>query len=66
MLILDDVFAELDADRRARLAHLAAGYEQVVVTAAVEGDVPENLRARMVRVEAGRIIGRVDEERADA
>lgn len=66
VLILDDVFAELDADRRARLAHLAAGYEQVVVTAAVEGDVPENLRARMVRVEAGRIIGRVDEERADA
>ena len=66
VLILDDVFAELDADRRARLAHLAAGYEQVVVTAAVEGDVPENLRARMVRVEGGRIIGRVDEERADA
>lgn len=66
VLILDDVFAELDADRRTRLAHLAAGYEQVVVTAAVEGDVPENLRARMVRVEAGRIIGRVDEERADA
>jgi DNA replication and repair protein RecF len=66
VLILDDVFAELDADRRARLAHLAAGYEQVVVTAAVEGDVPENLRARMVRVEAGRIVGRVDEERADA
>lgn len=66
VLILDDVFAELDADRRTRLAHLAAGYEQVVVTAAVEGDVPENLRARMVRVEAGRIIGGVDEERADA
>lgn len=66
VLILDDVFAELDADRRARLAGLAAGYEQVVVTAAVEGDVPENLRARMVRVDAGRIVGRVDEEEADA
>jgi DNA replication and repair protein RecF len=56
VLILDDVFAELDTDRRSRLAHLAADYEQVVVTAAVEGDVPEALRARMVRVEAGRIL----------
>lgn len=60
VLILDDVFAELDTDRRARLAHLAADYEQVVVTAAVEGDVPEGLRARMVRVEAGRILEYVD------
>ena len=59
VLILDDVFAELDTDRRSRLARLAAGYEQVVVTAAVEGDVPETLRARMVRVDAGRIL--VDE-----
>ncbi|GAA5200816.1 DNA replication/repair protein RecF [Microbacterium jejuense] len=56
VLILDDVFAELDADRRARLAQLAGDYEQVVVTAAVEGDVPDALRARMVRVEAGRIL----------
>lgn len=60
VLILDDVFAELDADRRARLALLAADYEQVVVTAAVEGDVPEGLRARMVRVEAGRIMEGTD------
>lgn len=60
VLILDDVFAELDADRRSRLAHLAADYEQVVVTAAVEGDVPDHLRARMVRVEAGQILGATD------
>ncbi|WP_109208727.1 MULTISPECIES: DNA replication/repair protein RecF [Microbacterium] len=60
VLILDDVFAELDADRRARLAGLAGGYEQVVVTAAVEGDVPEALRARMVRVEAGTIVEPAD------
>jgi DNA replication and repair protein RecF len=66
VLILDDVFAELDTDRRSRLAHLAADYEQVVVTAAVEGDVPEGLRARMVRVEAGRILGPVDAEATDA
>jgi len=56
VLILDDVFAELDADRRARLAALAADYEQVVVTAAVEEDVPRALAARVVRVEAGRIV----------
>ncbi|WP_349425716.1 DNA replication/repair protein RecF [Microbacterium sp. LWS13-1.2] len=66
VLILDDVFAELDTDRRSRLAQLAAGYEQVVVTAAVEGDVPEGLRARMVRVEAGRILDPADAEAADA
>ncbi|MBN9169052.1 MAG: DNA replication/repair protein RecF, partial [Microbacterium sp.] len=55
-LILDDVFAELDADRRERLAGIAAGYEQVIVTAAVEADVPRALRARSVRVEAGTIV----------
>ena len=60
VLILDDVFAELDADRRARLAMLAGGYEQVVVTAAVEEDVPSALRARIVRVEAGTILGATD------
>lgn len=60
VLILDDVFAELDSDRRARLAELAGGYEQVVVTAAVEGDVPDGLRARTVRVEAGRILEATD------
>jgi len=65
VLILDDVFAELDADRRARLAQLAGGYEQVVVTAAVEGDVPEALRVRMVRVEAGQILENIDEARDD-
>lgn len=56
ILILDDVFAELDADRRARLALLVEGYEQVVVTAAVEEDVPTALRARTVRVVAGTIV----------
>lgn len=60
VLILDDVFAELDTDRRARLAQLAGGYEQVVVTAAVEEDVPTSLRARIVRVEAGTIVEEAD------
>lgn len=61
VLILDDVFAELDADRRARLAGVVAGYEQVVVTAAVAGDVPEALRANAVRIEAGRVLGLLSE-----
>lgn len=43
ILILDDVFAELDSDRRSRLAARVATAEQVLVTAAVEGDVPPEL-----------------------
>ncbi|MGD9991571.1 DNA replication/repair protein RecF, partial [Pseudonocardia sp.] len=43
VLILDDVFAELDARRRRALAAVAARAEQVVVTAAVAEDVPEEL-----------------------
>ncbi len=46
ILILDDVFAELDTDRRDRLAELVAGAEQVLVTAAVEADVPAGARRR--------------------
>ena len=61
VLILDDVFAELDAGRRARLAELVGGYEQVIVTSAVEEDVPDALRAHVVRVEAGEIVT-VDDE----
>ena len=55
IVILDDVFAELDADRRSRLADLVAGFEQVIVTAAVEADVPAGLQGRTVRVDAGTI-----------
>ncbi|MCJ1708456.1 DNA replication/repair protein RecF [Microbacterium sp. VKM Ac-2923] len=61
VLILDDVFAELDAGRRTRLAELAGGYEQVIVTSAVEEDVPDALRAHVVRVDAGRIVEPGDE-----
>lgn len=55
VLVLDDVFAELDADRRVRLAEVAASFEQTIVTAAVEEDVPAALRARTIRIEAGTI-----------
>ncbi len=43
ILVLDDVFAELDAERRHQLADLVSGAEQVLVTAAVADDVPEAL-----------------------
>jgi DNA replication and repair protein RecF len=43
VLMLDDVFAELDTGRRDRLAELAAGAEQVLVTGAVAADVPSRL-----------------------
>lgn len=44
ILVLDDVFAELDSERRAQLAELVAGAEQVLVTAAVAADVPLSLQ----------------------
>jgi DNA replication and repair protein RecF len=55
ILILDDVFAELDSDRRAKLAELVQGNEQVIITAAVVEDVPETLRAKRFSVVAGEI-----------
>ena len=55
ILILDDVFAELDADRRVKLAELVLGNEQVIITAAVIEDVPEALSAKRFSVVAGEI-----------
>jgi len=51
ILILDDVFATLDAERRAALAAVARSAEQTLITAAVVDDVPVELRG--VRVEVG-------------
>jgi DNA replication and repair protein RecF len=53
VLILDDVFAELDAGRRERLAAMAQQNEQVLITAAVAEDVPKELRATVFQVTAG-------------
>jgi DNA replication and repair protein RecF len=50
VLVLDDVFAELDGHRRERLAGMVAGAEQVLVTAAVPEDVPEALAGARVDV----------------
>ncbi len=55
VLILDDVFAELDSQRRERLAGLVAGAEQVLVTAAVPDDVPEALAGARVDVMGGEV-----------
>jgi DNA replication and repair protein RecF len=53
ILILDDVFAELDAGRRSRLAELVSDNEQVLITAAVAEDVPIELKAKVFQVKAG-------------
>lgn len=53
IMILDDVFAELDAGRRNRLASLVADNEQVIITAAVAEDVPKSLKATVFAVSEG-------------
>ena len=55
VLILDDVFAELDTTRRERLAAGVSGAEQVLVTAAVGADVPEQLQGRRFTVAGGEV-----------
>ncbi|MBT2390249.1 DNA replication/repair protein RecF [Streptomyces sp. ISL-1] len=55
VLVLDDVFAELDARRRERLAELVAPGEQVLVTAAVEDDVPGVLAGTRYMVADGAV-----------
>ena len=55
ILILDDVFAELDKDRREKLSDLVQQNEQVLITAAVIEDVPQSLLANRFQVESGRV-----------
>lgn len=56
VLILDDVFAELDRSRRDRLAAAVGDFEQVLITAAVFEEVPENLARHVVRIRAGAVV----------
>ncbi|MGR0218830.1 DNA replication/repair protein RecF [Agromyces sp. ZXT2-6] len=56
VLVLDDVFAELDRRRRERLAAAIGEYEQVLITAAVLEDVPEQLAGRVVHIDGGRVL----------
>ncbi|WP_325053104.1 DNA replication/repair protein RecF [Thermomonospora amylolytica] len=55
VLILDDVFAELDSGRRRRLAELVAPAEQVLITAAVPEDVPAELSGDSFSVDRGEV-----------
>jgi DNA replication and repair protein RecF len=55
VLVLDDVFAELDATRRERLASGVSAAEQVLVTAAVGADVPGQLAGRRFTVADGQV-----------
>jgi DNA replication and repair protein RecF len=55
VLVLDDVFAELDDNRRESLAELVAPAEQVLITAAVAGDVPPQLAGSRWDVAAGEV-----------
>ncbi len=57
VLILDDVFAELDTGRRDRLAGLVADAEQVLITAAVPADVPETRAGARFTGRAGVVTG---------
>jgi DNA replication and repair protein RecF len=58
VLVLDDVFAELDSRRRKRLATMVAEAEQVFLTAAVDEDVPEELGGARIDVSAGSAVPR--------
>lgn len=62
VIILDDVFAELDRGRRERLMAVVSEFEQVIVTAAVEGDVPDGLPWHRIEVSAGTLRDRDDDE----
>jgi recF protein len=61
VLVLDDVFAELDQNRRRMLSIAVADYEQVLITAAVLEDVPAELTAYTVHIRAGRVLDGSDE-----
>jgi DNA replication and repair protein RecF len=56
VLVLDDVFAELDAGRRARLAELAGGADQLLVTCAVADDVPAALVGTRFDLSEGEVL----------
>ena len=57
IIILDDVFAELDGHRRLALARAVENWEQVLITAAVREDVPETLSGRFFTVNQGSVSG---------
>lgn len=61
VIVLDDVFAELDARRRGRLVAAVTDYEQVLITAAVAEDVPRGIVGPVLHVRAGAIVEDAEE-----
>ena len=55
ILILDDVFSELDEDRREKLAAIAKSAEQTIITVAVEADLPKSLTGQRYLVKSGSV-----------
>jgi len=55
ILILDDVFSELDEERRHQLIELAKSAEQTFITVAVEGDLPKDLHGTTFHVKNGSV-----------
>jgi len=55
ILILDDVFSELDEDRREKLALIAQSAEQTLITVAVESDLPKSLIGAKFLVKNGSV-----------
>jgi DNA replication and repair protein RecF len=55
ILILDDVFSELDEERRERLAEIAKGADQTIITVAVENDLPKSIIGTKYLVRAGAV-----------
>ena len=55
ILILDDVFSELDEERRERLAEIAKGADQTIITVAVENDLPKSITGTKYLVRAGAV-----------
>ena len=55
ILILDDVFSELDEERRERLAEIAKAAEQTIITVAVENDLPKSITGTKYLVRSGTV-----------
>jgi DNA replication and repair protein RecF len=55
ILILDDVFSELDEDRREKLSQIAKTAEQTIITVAVESDLPKSLSGDRYLVKSGSV-----------
>jgi DNA replication and repair protein RecF len=55
ILILDDVFSELDEDRREKLSAIANSTEQTIITVAVESDLPKSISGERYLVKAGAV-----------